>query len=193
MKKPNDTPADDSLEVLFPDRRLTVGGENLVVRELTFEEQLTHHAALKAIAEAFLQVPREHLEGVEGATIALDVLTEHWKLVLPLIAVSCGKADNWVRSLRPSDGESLMLVWWAANQGFFVRRLWRPIVVAQALQQGCFGYGRRVLQAGRRTGQSLAATQREISLPDRLGLRADSRPRSARRFAGCRPTGHGRL
>nr|WP_322115114.1 DUF6631 family protein [Pseudomonas aeruginosa] len=26
MKKPNDTPADDSLEVLFPDRRLTVGG-----------------------------------------------------------------------------------------------------------------------------------------------------------------------
>ncbi|EMV0614238.1 hypothetical protein AABH19_006462, partial [Pseudomonas aeruginosa] len=92
MKKPNDTPVDDSLEVLFPDRRLTVGGEDLVVRELTFEEQLTHHAALKAIAEAFLQVPREHLEGVEGATIALDVLTEHWKLVLPLIAVSCGKA-----------------------------------------------------------------------------------------------------
>lgn len=135
MKKPNNTPVDDSLEVLFPDRRLTVGGEDLVVRELTFEEQLTHHAALKAIAEAFLQVPREHLEGVEGATIALDVLTEHWKLVLPLIAVSCGKADDWVRSLRPSDGESLMLVWWAANQGFFVRRLWRPIVVAQALQQ----------------------------------------------------------
>ncbi|NGV52249.1 hypothetical protein G6X82_05505, partial [Staphylococcus aureus] len=122
-------------EVLFPDRRLTVGGGNLVVGRLTFEEQLTHHAALKAIAEAFLQVPREHLEGVEGATIALDVLTEHWELVLPLIAVSCGKADDWVRSLRTSDGESLMLVWLAANQGFFVRRLWRPILVAQALQQ----------------------------------------------------------
>ncbi|MHA5706046.1 DUF6631 family protein, partial [Pseudomonas aeruginosa] len=36
-------------------------------------------------------------------------------------------------ALPADDGEALVLTWWTVNNGFFVRRLWRPRLLAMAL------------------------------------------------------------
>ncbi|MCO1815073.1 hypothetical protein FA451_32090, partial [Pseudomonas aeruginosa] len=50
-----------------------------------------------------------------------------------LLAISCGQSVDWVGALPADDGEALVLTWWTVNSGFFVRRLWRPRLLAMAL------------------------------------------------------------
>ena len=123
----------DDLAVLFPDHRLSIDGREIVVRELRFEEQLAHHHLLKPIADAFAALPPEAFSDPAAVNAVLDLLAEHWAAVGQLVALSCGQAVEWIGTLRPQDGEALLLTWWAANQGFFVRRLLRPALVRQAI------------------------------------------------------------
>jgi len=135
MAKGNTSPADD-LEVLFPDRSLAVGGKNLIVRELRFEEQLRHHHLLKPVGDAFAGLPAETLQSADAVNHILDLLIEHWETIRDLVALSCAQPLEWISALPPEEGEALLLTWWAANQSFFFRRLWRPALVTQAEQGG---------------------------------------------------------
>jgi hypothetical protein len=125
----------DDLAVLFPDRRLSIDGVDVLVRELRFEEQLANHHLLKPIADAFAAMPPESFSDPAAVNTVLDLLAEHWTTVRQLVALSCGQSVEWVGALRPQDGEALLLTWWAANQGFFVRRLLRPALVRQAIER----------------------------------------------------------
>ncbi|WP_223871540.1 DUF6631 family protein [Candidatus Dactylopiibacterium carminicum] len=128
-------PADD-LAVLFPDREITVAGVQLTVRELTFEEQVAHHAVLADLADALGAIPPDALQTESGVNVVLDVLAAHWEGVRGLVAISTGQPLDWIRALGGEDGENLALTWWAVNQGFFMRRLLRPALMRRVLQVG---------------------------------------------------------
>ncbi|RHW21882.1 DUF6631 family protein [Pseudomonas jilinensis] len=146
----------NELDVLLPDRPLTVGGRKLVVRELGFEEQLYNNHLLKPVADAFAGIPPAEMSTPASVNRVLDLLAEHWDAVRELVAISCGQPVDWVRSLRPEDGEELLLTWWTANQHFFIRRLWRPALVAQVRLAG--GGSSPPLSDTATTTENLAAT-----------------------------------
>lgn len=120
------------LDVLFPDRDIEIAGETVTVRELRFEEQIQHHALLNRVTEDLAAIPLDALESGEGVNLLLDAIFRNWESLRPLVALSVGRGEDWVRNLSGQDGETLVLVWWAANQGFFIRRLLRPAIAQQA-------------------------------------------------------------
>ena len=131
---------ENDLSVLFPDQPITLSGQTLTVRELRFGEQLLHHAQLKPLADAFIVLaPRLNTE--EVLNHVLDLLADHIDPVLTLVAVSCSPVDalptqieearHWISQLPSHEGEALLLTWWTVNQGFFARRLLRPLQVAR--------------------------------------------------------------
>lgn len=124
------TEVEKDLDVLFPERRLTAGGQELVVRELSFAEQIQHYAALRTIAQSFSRITPEQLVSDESLDLVLDLLRGNWPETATLVALSCGQPVEWVEALSAEDGEALLLTWWGANQDFFLRRRLR-----QALMQ----------------------------------------------------------
>lgn len=126
---------DNSLEVLLPDRQLTVGGIEVTVRELTFREQLTNNYLLAPMADVLSAIPAEQLEGQDSINVIYDALALYADSLSELLAISCGQPVEWVDALPPADGEALILSWWMVNSGFFVRRLWRPRLLARAKGQ----------------------------------------------------------
>lgn len=123
------------LEILFPDREITVAGRTLTVRELRFAEQLKHHSLLTPLAAALAEAEPTALAGSESVNRIYDLLAGHWESVVALVALCCDQDEAWVRDLPAADGENLMLMWWGVNSGFFIRRVWRPKLVAQASRQ----------------------------------------------------------
>lgn len=131
-KSPKGQAPDTSLEVMFPDRQLTVGGIEVTVRELTFGEQLRHNHLLAPLADALSAIAPQQLEGPDSVNFIFDALALYADALRELVAISCGQSVAWVDALSPGDGEALILSWWMVNSGFFVRRLWRPRLLAMA-------------------------------------------------------------
>lgn len=125
----------DDLEVLFPDRGVAIGGRAIQVRELRFEEQIQHHALLNRITDDLAAIPLDALESGAGVNLVLDVIFRHWESLRPIVALSVDESEEWVSGLSGEDGETLVLVWWSVNQGFFIRRLLRPAIAQRALRQ----------------------------------------------------------
>lgn len=113
--------AQEELEILLPDGTLTVGQEEVEVRELRFGETLRYAVEIRELVEA--------LEGLQAAEpgdelVLFDAaLAGHWQAVLTLVAASTGRAREWIEALGDEDGQRLVYAWWAVNAGFFVRRL----------------------------------------------------------------------
>lgn len=125
----------DDLSVLFPDRTITLAGQSVTVRELRFAEQLQHHHLLAPLSAALEATEPTALAGPESVNRIYDLLAGHWENVVALAAICCDRDEAWVRGLPPADGENLLLAWWGVNSGFFIRRVWRPKLVAQASRQ----------------------------------------------------------
>jgi len=124
---------DNSLEVLFPEQHVSVGGRDLVVRELTFAEQMRYGHLMAPIAQTLTTIPSDQVEGVDGVNVIYDALASHAEALVELVAVSCGQPVEWVAELRPVEGENLLLTWWGVNQGFFLRRVQRARLMGLAL------------------------------------------------------------
>lgn len=141
----------DELDILAPDKQIVISGETLVVRELRFGEQIAHHAILSTLAEALRPAisGEEKMRSADELTLILDALTEHAEALTTMIAISVGKSREWVADLTGDEGEALTLVWWSVNQGFFIRRLLRPLVLQEA---------RARLSAGDASSPSSSAT-----------------------------------
>lgn len=123
------------LEILFPDREITVAGRTVTVRELRFAEQLQHHHLLEPLAAALVEIEPSAPAGPDWINRLYDLLAANWEQVLTLVALCCDQDEDWVRGLPAVDGENLMLTWWGVNSGFFIRRVWRPKLVEQASRQ----------------------------------------------------------
>lgn len=108
------------LDVLHPERALTVGGRAVTVREYSFIEGLRIQQRVRPIV-AGLEA------AAEGGDVSMDVLDElvarHTDDVLALVAQACDQPVEWVRGLSDEDGQALLLAWWGVCSRFFIRRL----------------------------------------------------------------------
>ena len=125
------------LEVLFPDQEILLAGEMIVVRELRLGEEMRHHAALSAIADAFAVFAEDkNMLDDQAINYIIDFLGQNWAQVAPVLSASCGKPVEWIESLSSKDGATLLMTWWNVSKDFFVRRLLLPMMVKQAKLRG---------------------------------------------------------
>ena len=137
---------DHELDILFPDREVTVRDPDsgrpatLTVREFRFREGLEATVIARPfIAALAALVPEgagESGEGVapegareRGEDVAPDALAvesalaAHAALWLELAARACDRDASWLARLGDADGRALSEAMWAANGGFFLRRV----------------------------------------------------------------------
>lgn len=126
----------DELNILIPDRTLTICGVQVTVHEYTLAEQLQHRQQLKAISEGFMGAMNAKPDAEVSIDELYDVLGANWDAVLQAVAVSCGRSVEWVAGLTGDDSESLLLIWWGVNAAFFTRNAIRPALtrLVQQLQ-----------------------------------------------------------
>lgn len=126
----------DELNILIPDRTLTICGVEVTVHEYTLAEQLQHRQPLKAISEGFMDAMNAKPDAEVSIDELYDVLGANWDAVLQAVAVSCGRSVEWVAGLTGDDSENLLLIWWGVNAAFFTRNAIRPALtrLVQQLQ-----------------------------------------------------------
>ena len=125
----------DELSVLFPDRDVAVrdpdsGAEvSLNVREFRFREGLEATALARPLIAALAALVPERGDGARAEGEGPDalqiesVLAAHAALWLELTARACGRDADWLARLSDADGRALSEAMWAANGGFFLRRV----------------------------------------------------------------------
>ena len=119
----------DDLAILYPERRQTIAGVAVTMREYGFVEGVQLAPLVEAVVGALTDVASA---GDRLAPNALrPALAAHPDAVIALIAVACDQPEAWVRSLTDRDGQALMLLWWVTNADFFVRRVIEAVTVRQ--------------------------------------------------------------
>lgn len=135
MTEHNERPSagiDNDPEILFPDEMVTIGGEQIEVREFRYLEGLRAIALAKPLIAELAKL----LEGGDIDAIALDALiANHYQAWIEMISMSTGKPVSWVEELRDRDGQALGMTFWRVNSGFFMRRLVFGGALARAMQQ----------------------------------------------------------
>lgn len=109
----------DDLQVLHPDRTLSIAGCSVTVREYGFVEGL----GLRPLMQPFLDdlyalvKGRQELPPLEEIMV---VFGTHYELVAQLMAQSADVELEWVRQLDSRQGQMLLYAWWTVNGPFFV-------------------------------------------------------------------------
>lgn len=112
-------PGADDLEVLHPEREVTIAGRQLVMREYGFVEGLKLRPLYAPLIETLKPVLAEgELPDLEQI---LDLLVQHADALPQLMAAACDQPVEWVAGLGHEHGHNLMLVWWGVLGPFFVR------------------------------------------------------------------------
>lgn len=147
----------DELDILLPDRTLSVNGVQVTVHEYTLAEQLQHRQPLRDISSGLCDAMNAAPNAEISVEELFDVLGARWPSVMQAVAISCGQTIEWVSGLTGEDSESLLLTWWGVNASFFTRNAIRPALekLVKALNQ----------QAGRTSSpaSSTTATSSETS------------------------------
>lgn len=121
--------ADNSLAILYPNQTLTLGGEQIELKEYTLKQQLQHRARfMPFIGTLRANLTEAQAHGDFDLDALLACIAEHYDDVLFLVALSCGKSEDWVGSLSGEDAEGLLMVWWAVNSDFFTRQAVSPLL-----------------------------------------------------------------
>lgn len=122
--------ADDDLDILHPERTVTVGGRDLCLHEYGLVEGLRlrplHAPLVAALADASAAGDVSDYESV------LDVLALHADSLAELIAASADIDAEFVRELRGADADLLVLTWWSVNRDFFSFAVVRRMAIARA-------------------------------------------------------------
>ena len=120
----------DDLSVLFPDRQATVTDPDtgtpvtLTVREFRFREGLEATALARPLIAALAGLVPDQAEDEGPDALAVEgALAAHAALWLELAARACGRDAAWLARLSDADGRALSEAMWAANGGFFLRRV----------------------------------------------------------------------
>lgn len=120
----------DELEVLHPERQISIAGRDITVREYGFVEGLTVRALAKPLTDALYAQARA------GGSAPLyteidDVLAQHPEMTVALLAKAADVEPEWIHRLNDEDGADLLLTWWLVNSGFFIRPLLRRLATEQ--------------------------------------------------------------
>ncbi len=119
-------PAEDELQALHPEQKITLAGRQLTMREYGFVEGLRVRAQQRPFLDALHALLTRG--GSEFTYEAIqDLLAEHHEAVRVMVAQAAGVEPEWVDGLSDTDGSDLLLLWWAVNSGFFLRRVFNRI------------------------------------------------------------------
>ncbi|MDD9993224.1 MAG: hypothetical protein OXP75_15615 [Rhodospirillales bacterium] len=120
----------DDLSVLFPDREATVTNPDtgaavtFTVREFRFREGLEATALARPLIAALAGlVPDQAGDEGPDALAVENALAAHAAPWLELVARASGRDAAWLARLSDADGRALSEAMWAANGGFFLRRV----------------------------------------------------------------------
>lgn len=120
----------DELDVLHPERALTVGGRRIEVREYGHIEWLR---LLPAAAPLVASIAEMLEAGREPAyEDALAAIAAHADALMPLVAQACDVDVAVLEALDPIEGEMVLMTWWGANGRFFGARALNRVAVARA-------------------------------------------------------------
>jgi len=112
----------EEIEILDPDREVTIAGETVVVREFRYAEGMYLVGMIQPILarlQAFVQGERDP----DDFEIYEELVAEYPDEILELMAKACDRPREWVEQLSDEDGYRLQQAFWAANTRFFMRRL----------------------------------------------------------------------
>ncbi|MBS0212308.1 MAG: hypothetical protein JSR26_03890 [Proteobacteria bacterium] len=122
----------DDLEILHPERTLSVGGREVTVREYGFLEGLRLASAAQPLVDALAAAALADPNGQLGLDAVTTVLSASPEALIACVARAADVEPAWVEALDDADGQLLLLTWWLVNSGFFVRRVLRAVALAQA-------------------------------------------------------------
>lgn len=119
------------IDILYPDRVLTLAGEQITVRELAFAQTLRLEAAMAPLIQAFVELPTEEA-GESAAGQFAELFGAHAHAWIGFMALACGKPREWVEQLSDADGTTLSMTVWGVNSAFFTRRVLTQMVTRHA-------------------------------------------------------------
>ncbi len=133
-KKSATKKAADDMSVLQPDRRITVAGRDLVMREYGFFDSLE----LLPLLEPILQDLEEQVkDGAPwpGFDSVPSFLGNHAKVLVHLIAQAASVDLEWMRGLTADQGYELVWWWWIVNGPFCKRCATKRLVTAHVMAE----------------------------------------------------------
>ena len=119
VDKPETPKGEDDLEVLHPERTITIQGEQITAREYGFVEGLR----LRPIAAPFLEALHQLMGSGQGLSLeqVMDAIAAHHEVTLELIAASIDRDVEWLHTLNDRDGYLVLMSWWGACGPFLLR------------------------------------------------------------------------
>jgi hypothetical protein len=106
----------DDLEILNPNREITIAGKVITVREYKFIEGLGVRAKTKPFLD---DLYRSFIDDSINVEQVMHLVSVHHAILIPVIAQAADVDVQFVESLGVSDGNSLIYVWWSVNGPFF--------------------------------------------------------------------------
>lgn len=119
----------DDLAILHPERRATIAGVAVVMREYAFIEGLKLQGLITPIADGMAALARAGT--ITDPDALRPVFGEHADSLLALIAAACDQPLSWVQSLSDEHGSQLQLLWWTVNAHFFGRRVVQSLLTQE--------------------------------------------------------------
>ena len=108
----------NDLSVLMPDRKITLAGETITVREYSFKDVL----AIRLEIDRFVALIVAEMNGTSKITIDQTdkTIMNIFQIVHSLISISIQKPITWIEALPYEDGLQLLDLWWVVNSGFLM-------------------------------------------------------------------------
>lgn len=123
----------NNLEVLMPNREITLAGETITVREYSFKDALTIGNEIdQFVALIVAEMNSTNTLSIEQADL---IIMNNLELVYSLISTSIQKPITWIEALSYEDGLQLLDWWWVVNSGFFMNAVTRKIIRQNAAKQ----------------------------------------------------------
>ncbi|XKM14237.1 hypothetical protein RCS94_03470 [Orbaceae bacterium ac157xtp] len=123
----------NDLDILMPNREITIANEVITIREYSFKDALTIGAEI----DQFTALIVAAMNGTNKITIeqADAIFINNIELVNSLISVSINKPISFIESLDYEDGIQLLDWWWVVVSGFFMNAVTRKIIRQNAANQ----------------------------------------------------------
>jgi hypothetical protein len=147
---PASAPADD-LSILHPARELPIAGELITVAEYGFVQGVRLQGTLMAFIDRLADLVEDG--GIAQHAQVRVAFGDHIDAIVMAIAISIGRAPEWVEGLGDADGEFLLDTWWVVNQPFFLRRVRTALGIRAATRTKA-----RIVEADRAAGRDGATS-----------------------------------
>lgn len=123
----------NNLEVLMPNREITLAGETITVREYSFKDALTIGNEIdQFVALIVAEMNSTNKLSIEQADL---IIINNLELVHSLISTSIQKPVTWIEALSYENGLQLLDWWWVVNSVFFMNAVTRKIIRQNAAKQ----------------------------------------------------------